>query len=407
MACAPTGSGKTCAFMVPSLQALLNPGRPSSASGRMRPSPRVLVLAPTHELARQTYEQSVKFCNHTSIQSCVVHGGEPIPEQRRRLKGCDVLVATPGRLIDLCRTQCLSLRLVRFLILDEADTMLDMGFEPQVREIVEQTDMPRKSQRQSMMFSATFSENVEQLAKDFLNDHLFIRVGCVGAAANTVIQKVVYGKERVHKIRTMCQELRDMSEGDLALVFAETKAGVDALELELHAKGFPVCAIHGGRSQADRELALATLKEGRKNILVATGVAARGLDIPNVSLVIIFDMPSDLDNYVQRIGRTGRAGRIGVAVSMIDHGCPYLPELEKQLQTAKQSVIMDYDHVKQEAINAYRRTDLPELQKLLRWARQEVPTWFHELCQKVGPVETQAGPCESVSTERKWKDDAW
>jgi len=356
MACAQTGSGKTCAFMVPCLESLLRKGPPAS-SGR-RPSPCGLVLAPTRELAAQIHAESVKFSFRTGIRTCIIYGGAAMNEQKRELdEGCDIMVATPGRLTDMFARNFVSLSLVHFFILDEADRMLDMGFEPQVRQIVEQTDMiKRKSDRQSMMFSATFSKEVQLMATDFLHDYLFITVGRVGAASELVTQKVVYAEEHTHKVRSMEKALKDyLPEGGLAVVFVETKKGADALETDLFQKGVQVAAIHGDRSQTEREAALAAFKSGLNPVLVATDVVGRGLDIDNISLVINFDMPKQIDDYVHRIGRTGRAGRTGVAVALINQRCMYLSDLRD----------------------------------LLAEANQEVPSWYDDLC-KNGPK--RAGP---------------
>jgi ATP-dependent RNA helicase DDX3X len=344
MACAQTGSGKTCAFMVPCLESLLRKG-PPPASGR-RPSPCGLVLAPTRELAAQIHAESVKFSFKTGIRTCIIYGGAAMNEQKRELDdGCDILVATPGRLTDMFDRKFVSLNLVHFFILDEADRMLDMGFEPQVRQIVEQTDMvQRKADRQSMMFSATFSKEVQIMATDFLHDYLFITVGRVGAASELVTQKVVYAEEHSHKVRSMEKALKDyLPEGGLAVVFVETKKGADTLESDLYAKGVQVAAIHGDRSQAEREAALAAFKSGHNPVLVATDVVGRGLDIDNIALVVNFDMPKQIDDYVHRIGRTGRAGRTGVAVALINQRCMYLSDLRDLLSEAKQEVPSWYD----------------------------------------------------------------
>jgi len=343
MACAQTGSGKTCAFMVPCLESLLRSGPPAPTGNRRpKPSPCGLVLAPTRELAAQIHAESAKFSFETGIRTCIIYGGAEMREQRMELeKGCDILVATPGRLTDMFERGNVSLAFVHFFILDEADRMLDMGFEPQVRQIVDNTDMNRSSRhnRQSMMFSATFGKEVQIMARDFLDDYLFITVGRVGSASDLITQKVIYAEDNTQKVRAMEKAIKEYLVADgLAVIFVETKRGADTLERELHEKNVPVCAIHGDRSQTEREEALKAFKSGANPVLVATDVAARGLDIPNVSLVVNFDMPKQLDDYVHRIGRTGRAGRKGVAVALLNERCAYLSELYELLTEAKQEV---------------------------------------------------------------------
>jgi len=354
MACAQTGSGKTCAFMVPCLESLLRSGPPPAMrSGKRASAPCGLVLAPTRELAVQIHQESRKFSWDTGIRACIIYGGADIREQRGDLeKGCDILIATPGRLTDFYERGNVTLSLVQFFILDEADRMLDMGFEPQVRQIVEQTDMGKNSRqrKQSMMFSATFAREVQFMARDFLHDYIFITVGRVGSASELVTQKVLFAEEMTQKVRALEKVLKEHLFGDgLAVVFVETKRGADALEAELYQK-MPVAAIHGDRSQVEREEALAAFRSGANPVLVATDVAARGLDIPNVSLVVNFDMPKQMDDYVHRIGRTGRAGRKGTAVAFVNERCGYLPDLLGILQEAK----------------------------------QETPIWFEDLCRTMG-----------------------
>eukprot|EP00440_Ansanella_granifera_P022411 gb/GFBE01024340.1/.p1 GENE.gb/GFBE01024340.1/~~gb/GFBE01024340.1/.p1 ORF type:complete len:592 (+),score=106.43 gb/GFBE01024340.1/:1-1776(+) len=338
MACAQTGSGKTCAFMVPCLESLLRSGPPRNSKGGRSAAPCGLVLAPTRELAVQIHAESRKFSYDTGIRACIIYGGCDMREQRMDLeKGCDILIATPGRLTDMYERRNVTLHLIQFFILDEADRMLDMGFEPQVRQLVQQTDMT--SNRQSMMFSATFPKEVQLMAQDFMQDYIFITVGRVGSASELVTQKVWYADDArgfENKVRKLEEVLKEHRPPDgLAVVFVETKRGADDLERKLY-ESQAVCAIHGDRSQIEREEALAAFRSGANPVLVATDVAARGLDIPNVSLVVNFDMPKQMDDYVHRIGRTGRAGRKGVAFAFINDRVQYLPEMLGLLQDAKQ-----------------------------------------------------------------------
>lgn len=319
MACAQTGSGKTAAFLFPILsQAFnhgINPRRVSGMHFQRTAYPSALVLAPTRELALQIWEEARKFAYRSWVVPCVAYGGQPIGGQVREIqKGCDLLVATPGRLVDLINNRgTISLANVKFLVLDEADRMLDMGFEPQIRQIVEQSGMPPKTQRQTLMFSATFPKEIKLLAAEFLNDYIFLTVGRVGSTSENIVQRVMMVEE--HEKRSMLIDILRADDLGLKLIFTETKRGCDAVDDFLYRAGFPTTSIHGDRSQIEREAALRSFRSGDTPILVATAVAARGLDIPNVTHVINFDLPTDIDEYVHRIGRTGRAGNIGRATS--------------------------------------------------------------------------------------------
>jgi len=320
MACAQTGSGKTAAFLCPSISLLLLEGAPPPVDDygyRRKAYPRVLVLAPTRELATQIFDEARKFAHGSPCRPVVVYGGADIRNQIRELDwGCDILVATPGRLVDLIERARVSLKLVRYLILDEADRMLDMGFEKVVRRIVEGEDMPDIEHRQSLMFSATFPKEIQRLAADFLApDYVFLRVGKVGSTTENITQRIEFVEE--HRKREMLLDLLPSVQG-LSLIFVETKRSADALEDYLCNYGFAAISIHGDRSQAEREHALHSFRTKRTPYLVATDVAARGLDIPDVMHVINFDMPNDLDSYVHRIGRTGRAGKTGIATTFIN-----------------------------------------------------------------------------------------
>ncbi|KAM6955797.1 DEAD-box helicase 3 X-linked a isoform 5-T5 [Lycodopsis pacificus] len=346
MACAQTGSGKTAAFLLPvlsqiysdgpgeALQAAKNNGQDSGRYGRRKQYPISLVLAPTRELALQIYDEARKFAYRSRVRPCVVYGGADIGQQIRELeRGCHLLVATPGRLVDMMERGKIGLDYCNFLILDEADRMLDMGFEPQIRRIVEQDTMPPKGVRQTMMFSATFPKEIQILARDFLEDYIFLAVGRVGSTSENITQKVVWVEETDK--RSFLLDLlnatvipSDVPESvpdpdkpvkeSLTLVFVETKKGADALEDFLYHEGYSCTSIHGDRSQRDREEALNQFRSGRCPILVATAVAARGLDISNVKHVINFDLPSDIEEYVHRIGRTGRVGNLGLATSFFN-----------------------------------------------------------------------------------------
>ncbi|KAL9965710.1 hypothetical protein ACROYT_G029552 [Oculina patagonica] len=350
MACAQTGSGKTAAFLIPILSRIFEEGPPplpdARQQSRRKQFPISLVLAPTRELACQIFEESKKFAYRSYVRPCVVYGGADIGGQLKELdRGCHLLVATPGRLVDMLDRGRVGLDSCKFLVLDEADRMLDMGFEPQIRRIVDQDTMPKAGERQTLMFSATFPKEIQMLARDFLVNYIFLAVGRVGSTSENITQKTVWVDE--FDKRSFLLDLLNASGPDsLTLVFVETKKGADALEDYLYGQGYPSTSIHGDRSQREREAALQSFKTGRTPILVATAVAARGLDIPNVRHVVNFDMPTDIEEYVHRIGRTGRVGHTGLATSFFN---------DKNRNVAKDMV------------------------ELLNDTRQEVPQWLESL----------------------------
>jgi len=329
MACAQTGSGKTAAFLVPILNHIFEAGpAPDSQNAgygsKRKQFPLALVLAPTRELATQIYDESRKFSYRSRVRPCVVYGGAHVGDQMRDLdRGCHLLVATPGRLVDMLDRGKISLEFCKYLVLDEADRMLDMGFEPQIRRIVEKDNMPPTGERQTLMFSATFPKEIQMLARDFLNDYIFLAIGRVGSTSENITQKIVWVEE--HDKRDFLLDLLSAAglakggdDPSLTLVFVETKKGADQLDEFLYTQGFPVTSIHGDRTQREREDALKAFRSGKTPIIVATAVAARGLDIPNVKHVINFDLPSDIEEYVHRIGRTGRMGNLGLATSFFN-----------------------------------------------------------------------------------------
>uniref|UniRef100_A0A4W4HCT9 RNA helicase n=1 Tax=Electrophorus electricus TaxID=8005 RepID=A0A4W4HCT9_ELEEL len=344
MACAQTGSGKTAAFLLPVLSQIYTDGpgdalQENGRYGRRKQYPISLVLAPTRELALQIYDEARKFAYRSRVRPCVVYGGADIGQQIRDLeRGCHLLVATPGRLVDMMERGKIGLDYCSYLVLDEADRMLDMGFEPQIRRIVEQDTMPPKGLRQTMMFSATFPKEIQILARDFLEDYIFLAVGRVGSTSENITQKVVWVEES-DKRSFLLDLLNATGKDSLTLVFVETKKGADALEDFLYREGYACTSIHGDRSQRDREEALHQFRSGRCPILVATAVAARGLDICNVKHVINFDLPSDIEEYVHRIGRTGRVGNLGLATSFFnDKNSNITKDLLDILVEAKQEV---------------------------------------------------------------------
>ncbi|KAK7331474.1 hypothetical protein VNO77_25699 [Canavalia gladiata] len=346
MACAQTGSGKTAAFCFPIISGIMR-GQPVQRPHRgvRTVYPLALVLSPTRELSMQIHEEAKKFSYQTGVRVVVAYGGAPINQQLRDLeKGVDILVATPGRLVDLLERARVSLQMIRYLALDEADRMLDMGFEPQIRKIVEQMDMPPPGARQTMLFSATFPKEIQRLASDFLANYIFLAVGRVGSSTDLIVQRVEYVQEsdkRSHLMDLLHAQRANGVQGKqaLTLVFVETKKGADALEHWLCRNSFPATTIHGDRTQQERELALRSFKSGNTPILVATDVAARGLDIPHVAHVVNFDLPNDIDDYVHRIGRTGRAGKKGLATAFFnDNNASLARALADLMQEANQEV---------------------------------------------------------------------
>ncbi|XP_042544969.1 ATP-dependent RNA helicase DDX3X-like isoform X2 [Dipodomys spectabilis] len=358
MACAQTGSGKTAAFLLPILSQIYTDGpgealqavKENGRYGRRKQYPISLVLAPTRELAVQIYEEARKFSYRSRVRPCVVYGGAEIGQQIRDLeRGCHLLVATPGRLLDMMERGKIGLDFCKYLVLDEADRMLDMGFEPQIRRIVEQDTMPPKGVRHTMMFSATFPKEIQMLARDFLDEYIFLAVGRVGSTSENITQKVVWVEDS-DKRSFLLDLLNATRKDSLTLVFVETKKGADSLEDYLQHEGYACTSIHGDRSQRDREEALYQFRSGKSPILVATAVAARGLDISNVKHVINFDLPNDIEEYVHRIGRTGRVGNLGLATSFFnERNTNITKDLLDLLIEAKQAVpswleSMAYEH---------------------------------------------------------------
>ncbi|KJA13718.1 hypothetical protein HYPSUDRAFT_209302 [Hypholoma sublateritium FD-334 SS-4] len=358
MACAQTGSGKTGGFLFPILSASFSvgprapPEAPGGGYSRSRKAyPTALILAPTRELVSQIHEEARKFAYRSWVRPAVVYGGADINQQLRLIeRGCDLLSATPGRLVDLIERGRISLANIKYLVLDEADRMLDMGFEPQIRRIVQGEDMPGVTERQTLMFSATFPRDIQMLAKDFLKDYVFLSVGRVGSTSENITQKIEYVEDN-DKRSVLLDILASQNKEDLGLtlVFVETKRMADMLSDFLMGNNLPATSIHGDRTQRERELALQTFRTGRTPIMVATAVAARGLDIPNVTHVVNYDLPSDIDDYVHRIGRTGRAGNTGVSTAFFNRG--------------NKNIVKD-------------------LVELLREANQEIPGWLETVAHE-------------------------
>ncbi|CAO3590513.1 unnamed protein product [Absidia cylindrospora] len=343
MACAQTGSGKTAAFLIPTLSALFT--KPELAQPRPQPyeartfmaEPLVLILAPTRELCSQIFDDCRRWSYRSHLRPCAVYGGASSVTQLRQLeRGCDILAAAPGRLMDFIERRKIGLSRVKYLILDEADRMLDMGFESIIRAIVEKRGLP--TDRQTLMFSATFPRSIRKLARDFLRpDYLFLKVGRVGGTTNSITQKVIYVEEEDK--RDALRTLLNSQPPSRTLIFVETKRSADSLDQYLYERSFPSTSIHGDRTQMEREDALLAFKSGQCPILVATAVAARGIDIRNVMHVINYDMPNDMDEYIHRIGRTARVGKSGLATSFYNDRSEQLgPDVTKLLKENKQEI---------------------------------------------------------------------
>ena len=306
MAAAQTGTGKTAGFTLPLLENLS--GGPRPKANRIR----ALVLTPTRELAAQVNESVELYGKNLPLTSTVVYGGVKINPQMMRLRrGVDILVATPGRLMDLYNQNAVRFDQVEVLILDEADRMLDMGFIHDIRKII--SYMPK--QRQNLMFSATFSDPIRSLAKTIVNDPVEISVSPRNTTAQSVEQYIC----PVDKKRkpALLAELIKEKQWNQVLVFSRTKHGANRLATNLDANGIPATAIHGNKSQGARTKALKNFKDGSVQVLVATDIAARGIDIDSLPFVVNFDLPNVPEDYVHRIGRTGRAGASGLAVSLV------------------------------------------------------------------------------------------
>jgi ATP-dependent RNA helicase RhlE len=305
MAAAQTGTGKTAGFTLPLLQRLAE--NPRTGKG-----PRVLILAPTRELAAQVHDSVALYSRYMPTKSAVVFGGVKINPQMMKLrKGLDVLVATPGRLMDLYQQNAVRFNEVEILVLDEADRMLDMGFIRDIRKIL--ALLPAK--RQNLLFSATFSNEIRTLAEGLLDNPVQVEVAARNTAAESIKQSV-YPVDQSQKTALLSKLVRDNG-WEQVLVFTRTKHGANRLTQKLERDGITAAAIHGNKSQGARTRALADFKQGEVRVLVATDIAARGLDIKQLPQVVNFELPNVPEDYVHRIGRTGRAGESGHALSLV------------------------------------------------------------------------------------------
>jgi ATP-dependent RNA helicase RhlE len=309
--CAETGTGKTAAYLLPILDRLLRSHRAPETLTR---GIRALVLAPTRELVTQIDDEVQGFAYHAPISSAAVYGGVPIEPQERALRaGVEIVIATPGRLLDHMRSQVGDFSNLEVFVLDEADRMMDMGFWPDVRRIAEA--LPPSSSRQTMLFSATMPAEVMRFADTLAPDAVFVQVGSRRGPAKTISHeaRILPGRE---KTAFLAKYLRRSPES--AIVFVNTKIGCDRLARQLASMGLRAVAIHADRSQKERTAAIESFRSGRIRVLVATDVAARGLDIDSVGLIVNYEVPRGLDSYVHRVGRTGRNEETGHALTLAD-----------------------------------------------------------------------------------------
>jgi ATP-dependent RNA helicase RhlE len=335
MGAAQTGTGKTAGFTLPLLQRL-KPQANTSTSPARHPV-RALILTPTRELAAQVHESVVGYAKYVPLRSAVVFGGVDIKPQIADLRrGIEILVATPGRLLDHVQQKTVYLNQVEFLVLDEADRMLDMGFLPDIRRILALLS----KQRQSLLFSATFSDEIRKLADGLLKSPVLVEV----ARRNAVTETVTHSMFRVPDARKRDLLVELLRQRDLrqVLVFSRTRFGANRLARELQRSGLDATAIHSDRTQAERMEALAAFKDGKVRVLVATDIAARGIDIDQLPCVINYELPHTPEDYVHRIGRTGRAGASGEAISLVsDSERESLERIEKLLKAKIAEVHLD------------------------------------------------------------------
>jgi ATP-dependent RNA helicase RhlE len=311
--CAETGSGKTAAYVLPILARLLREDREAGPKASHHAT-RALILSPTRELATQIDDEIQGFSYHAPIASAAVYGGVPMEPQERSLKaGVDVVVATPGRLLDHMRSNVGDFSKLEVFVLDEADRMMDMGFWPDVRKIAEA--MPPTTSRQTLLFSATMPEEVMRFADALAPNAVFVQVGSRRGPAKNISHEAHIVPTR-DKVSFLAKYLRRSHES--TIVFVNTKIGADRLARQLGQSGLRATAIHADRSQKERTEAIEAFRSGRTKILVATDVAARGLDIDDVALIVNFEIPHGLDSYVHRVGRTGRYDATGHALTLAD-----------------------------------------------------------------------------------------
>ena len=327
MAGAQTGTGKTAAFGLPIIQRLSNQ---KFSRDLQRNDVFALVLVPTRELAQQVFDNLTSYAENTPLKIVTAYGGTSMNVQTKNLhQGCDILIATPGRLLDHMHCKNVSLQRTQTLVLDEADRMLDMGFWPDLKRILARIN----SNRQTLFFSATFDEKIKDLAYKMLNNPVEIQVAAQNSTAETVDQ-MVHPVDKKRKAELLAYLIGSRNWRQV-LVFTKTKQGSDALAAELKLDGIKAASINGDKSQGARQKALDDFKSGKVRALIATDVAARGIDIQQLAQVVNFDMPFKAEDYIHRIGRTGRAGQKGLAVSLMSRDEAYLLEAIERLLDKK------------------------------------------------------------------------
>ncbi|XP_071056693.1 ATP-dependent RNA helicase p62-like isoform X2 [Onthophagus taurus] len=332
---AQTGSGKTLAYILPAIVHINNQPQVERGEG-----PIVLVLAPTRELAQQIQQVANVFGSSSYIRNTCVFGGAPKGPQARDLeRGVEIVIATPGRLIDFLERGTTNLRRCTYLVLDEADRMLDMGFEPQIRKIIEQI----RPDRQTLMWSATWPKEVRKLSSDFLDEYVMINIGSLQLSANHNILQIVdvcQEHEKEMKLNNLLQEINENGEyGAKTIIFVETKKKVEDITRNIRRYKWPAVCMHGDKSQQERDYVLREFRNGRSNILVATDVAARGLDVEGIKYVINFDYPNSSEDYIHRIGRTGRSDTTGTSYAFFTpNNYKQARDLVSVLQEANQMI---------------------------------------------------------------------
>ncbi|XP_050426124.1 ATP-dependent RNA helicase vasa-like [Adelges cooleyi] len=340
MASAQTGSGKTAAFVLPILNDLMsNPTELIADYNHCEPQ--AVIMSPTRELTIQICEVVRKLSRGTMIKSELAYGGTKTMYQIDRIKrGAHILVATPGRLNDFVNRGVITFSSVRFFVLDEADRMLDLGFKSAIESVLHHSTMVSSAERQTLMFSATLPSEIQQMACTYLKqDYVFVAVGEIGGACKDVTQQLIQ-VQKFSKKGELLKVLEEIGDVQGTIVFVEQKRNADFIAAYLSDQNYPTTSIHGDREQPERELALRDFKTKKMKILVATSVAARGLDIKGVTTVINYDLPKNVDEYVHRIGRTGRLGNAGKAISFFDpdQDRPLAPELRRILEQAGQEI---------------------------------------------------------------------
>lgn len=338
-----TGSGKTLAFLLPALVHIQKASSENSTAAYAGPT--ALVLTPTRELAQQIEEVAHEYRRGSNLKTIKCIGGE---NRMRQLNQYDrqpnLMISTPGRLNDFLQNQEMSVSNVEYVVLDEADRMLDMGFEPQIRSILEQT----KGEKQVLMFSATWPPEVKELAEDFLNDYTFLNIGSTELSANKNVKQEIIFCDKFDKMQTFLDKL-DTLEDTKMLIFSETKKSVDFLERALRKRRINANGIHGDKSQMQRSSVIQKFKQGHCKIMIATDIAARGLDISGIEYVVNYDFPKDIESYVHRIGRTGRSNNKGTSITFFtDEDASSAKKLVEILKEAEQEIPKElYEFVKQ------------------------------------------------------------